>query len=101
MRDVSLQQLLQSISETETVHVFFYTAMCGTCHLAEKMLSIVAETINGVLIVKTNVNYIKEYATIWEIESVPCLITFANGKIADKIYAFQSVSFLYEHLKKI
>jgi thioredoxin 1 len=50
---------------------------------------------------KANLNYVQEIAVLYEVESVPCLIITDNGTVKEKIYAFQSVPFLYETLKGV
>ncbi|HEU5139453.1 MAG TPA: thioredoxin family protein, partial [Bacillales bacterium] len=47
-----------------------------------------------------NINFAPNLAKEWEIESVPCLIFFRHGAVEGKVYAFHSVSFLYDFLKK-
>lgn len=79
---------------------YLYAPMCGTCQVASKMLEVVEELLPNVQIGKANLNYEEELAIDHEIESVPCLLISKNGEISNKIYAFQSVPFLFEQLKK-
>jgi len=79
---------------------YLYAPMCGTCQVATKMLEVVEELLPNVQIGKANLNYIEDLAMDHEIESVPCLLISKNGEISNKIYAFQSVPFLFEQLKK-
>lgn len=46
-------------------------------------------------------NYVQTIAESYEIESVPCLLLFKEGQLRKKIYAFQSVPYLYGVLKEI
>lgn len=80
---------------------YLYTPMCGTCQVASKMLEIVTELMPDLTIGKANLNYVQEIAGLYEVESVPCLLITENGKLKEKIYAFQSVPYLYEKLKSI
>jgi thiol-disulfide isomerase/thioredoxin len=79
--------------------VFFYTQMCGTCQLGEKMLSIVEEALQ-IKISKCNINFISKKTKELQVESVPCLIIWDNAGIVKKIYAFHSVDYLFKELKR-
>ncbi|AUD13491.1 MULTISPECIES: thioredoxin family protein [unclassified Planococcus (in: firmicutes)] len=80
---------------------YLYTPMCGTCQVASKMLGVVAELLPGLPMGKANLNYVQEVAELYEVESVPCLLISQDGKVTDKVYAFQSVPYLYEKLKSV
>ncbi len=73
--------------------------MCGTCQVAEKMLKIIEELFPDIQFSKNNVNFSPDLAAHFQIESVPCLLMIKNGVVKEKIYAFQSVPFLYEKIK--
>ncbi|GAA0326927.1 thioredoxin family protein [Bacillus carboniphilus] len=79
--------------------LYLYTPMCGTCHLAEKMLTVIDELDPSMSIGKTDINYIPEFAELAEIESVPCLVFIKDKTIHQKLYAFQSVPHLLEKMK--
>lgn len=100
MIEISKEHMLETANGDRTAYFYFYTPMCGTCQLASKMLEIVNETIPELQIYKCNLNYFPEIANKFEIESVPCFAILDEGKISKKIYAFQSVQYLYDVLKK-
>jgi thioredoxin 1 len=75
--------------------IYFYTPLCGTCKLAKRMLDIVETAIPELNIQSCNINTASEIAEKYSIESVPCLIVFKDGEIKEKIYAFQSVDYIY------
>ncbi|MFC3210360.1 thioredoxin family protein [Planomicrobium okeanokoites] len=78
---------------------YLYTPMCGTCQLASKMLEVVVAAMPDLPIGKANLNYVQEIASLYEVESVPCLLITENGKLKEKVYAFHSVPYIYEKLK--
>ncbi|MEI5907865.1 thioredoxin family protein [Bacillus spongiae] len=86
------------IENKEVICLYLYTPMCGTCQVAGKMLEVTNELLPSLDIGKMDLNYAPELADEYGIESVPCLLTFVNGMIQEKVYAFQSVPFLYEKL---
>ena len=90
---------MTSIREGMTAY-YLYAPMCGTCQVASKMLAVVEEMILDVEMGQANLNFVESLAKDFQIESVPCLLITENGKIREKIYAFHSVPFLYEKLKR-
>lgn len=79
--------------------LYLYTPMCGTCQLAKRMIQVVEELLPTLEIQSVNLNFYPNEAMELEIESVPCLLVIRDGEVKEKIYAFQSVGFLYETLK--
>lgn len=91
----------EGLVESEALTAFYlYTPMCGTCAVASKMMDVVEQLLPAVAMGKANLNYIEQLAYDLQIESVPCLIVTRAGKVTEKVYAFQSVPYLYEMLKK-
>lgn len=86
--------------DAELSAYYLYTPMCGTCQVASKMLSVVEELVEDIPIGQANLNFEITMATDYQVESVPCLLIFEQGKIREKIYAFHSVPYLYEKLRK-
>jgi thioredoxin-like negative regulator of GroEL len=80
--------------------LYFYTPLCGTCGIAEKMLTVIEAAVPTLPLYKCNINFAPELAREWEIESVPCLALIEEGKLTQKIYAMRSVPYLYEVLKR-
>jgi thioredoxin 1 len=100
--EVSNTEALNDLIEDHTFEaVYLYTPMCGTCQVASKMIDVVEKLPQSFHFVKANLNYLPQFAEEQSIESVPCLLLFKDGVELDRIYAFQSVPFLYETLNKI
>ena len=91
----------QVVDQGDTFSLYLYTPLCGTCQVASRMLSITLELFPEVKAGKMNMHYVQSLAEEYEIESVPCLLLFKEGKLINKIYAFQSVPYLYGLLKEI
>lgn len=79
--------------------LYVYTPMCGTCQVASRMMAVVEHLVPHRAIGKLDLNFEATLALTYEIESVPCLLIVDDGKVAEKVYAFQSVPYLYELLK--
>lgn len=78
--------------------LYVYTPMCGTCQVAGKMLDVVEAMKIDLPLERVNVNYYEDLAREFAIESVPCLLLLSERKLKKKIYAFQSVPYLYEEM---
>ncbi|MCA1055515.1 thioredoxin family protein [Rossellomorea aquimaris] len=96
----SARELVDSINSHEHTAVYLYTPMCGTCQVAGKMIEVVQRLPQTFHFEKVNLNYLPEFAESQEIESVPCLLLYKNAEELERVYAFQSVPYLYELLKK-
>ncbi|MED4352278.1 thioredoxin family protein [Schinkia azotoformans] len=96
MNEVKPEQWQQFLTMDGVQFIYFYTPMCGTCQLASKMLEVVNETISSLQINKCNLNYLPAIAAEYEIESVPCLTIWEDSQIVEKIYAFKSVTYIYD-----
>ncbi|MGW9940963.1 thioredoxin family protein [Staphylococcus hominis] len=79
--------------------IFGYTPMCGTCKISERMLDI-ANDIEQLPLKKIDLNFHKSFSEEYKIMSVPVLLIMDRDKEVDRIYAFQSVPYLLEKLKK-
>ncbi|UXR78800.1 MULTISPECIES: thioredoxin family protein [unclassified Staphylococcus] len=85
----------------EELHLIFgYTTMCGTCKVSEHMLDIVNDILQ-LPITKINLNYYPEFNQENKIMSVPILLIMRKDQEIERLYAFRSVSFLLEKLKKL
>ena len=99
MKEWTDKDFYQALKKKNKGAFYLYTPMCGTCQLASKMLDVVEKLFQNLEIGKANLNYFPQLAIEYQIESVPCLLIFENGNVIDKIYAFHSVTYLYEKLK--
>jgi len=62
------------------------------------MMEVVEKLLPEVKLGKADLNYHEEVAAKYVVESVPCLLVAKEGREVEKIYAFQSVPYLYEKL---
>jgi thioredoxin 1 len=101
MQDWSREDLNQFFNEKNSGLIYLYTPLCGTCQMAGKMLLVVAELLPQVVFGKINLNYYPVEAIEWSVESVPCLMIVKDGVLHQKIYAFHSVPYLLETIRKV
>lgn len=98
INEMNEQQLKDNLAGSASAVIFIYTPLCGTCHLARRMLEIVLELLPGLKLVSSNIHSIPYLSETWQIESVPCLLIIENGVIKRKVYAMRSVDYLYSLL---
>lgn len=99
MKEWTTKQWQQASEENALTAYYLYTPMCGTCAVASKMLDVIEQLLPNLPMGKANLNFTGSLPFDLQIESVPCLLVTRAGKVEEKIYAFQSVPFLYELLK--
>ena len=68
------------------VLVDFWAEWCGPCRMIAPVLDDLAESMDGkVQIAKLNVDENQEVAFKYQVSSIPTLILFKNGEIADRV----------------
>ncbi|NHM32768.1 thioredoxin family protein [Neobacillus terrae] len=101
MDEWSKEQYTSFMENGSTGLVYFYTPLCGTCQVASKMLLVISELMPVLSIGKLNANYVPDLAQSLSVESVPSLLFVKDGEALEKIYAFHSVPYLVEKIKKM
>lgn len=98
--DIQEKEVLNQVTpKSKREAIFFYTSLCGTCKLGERMLEIIDMMDNHIPIRKININYAPILRDSWQITSVPCLVVLENGKPEQFVYAMRSVDYLYTFIK--
>ncbi|WP_442596009.1 thioredoxin family protein [Neobacillus sp. D3-1R] len=101
MKEMSQEDISHFLELNSTGIIYLYTPLCGTCQTASKMMKVLENLLPNIPILQANLNYVPEIAKNLSIESVPCLMVVINGQINEKIYAFNSVPYLYEKLQNM
>lgn len=89
--DKQLEQLDQFL-------LFIYTPFCGTCHVARSFLDKIEAVHQEEIFYEMNASFYPEFMQTFRIESVPCLLIKADGKIKEKVYTFYSVANIYRYV---
>ena len=74
----------------KTVLVDFWASWCGPCRMVSPRVDEIAEENPQYLVAKVNVDEEPELAQKFGIQSIPTLIVFKDGKIADKMIGVRS-----------
>lgn len=89
------------LNSTTPVLVDFWAPWCGPCRAVGPVLEELAEELGDkVKISKVNVDEVGDIAGRYRIMSIPTLVVFSKGEVADKIVGARSKSELKEFLKK-
>ncbi|MCT4782136.1 MULTISPECIES: thioredoxin family protein [Exiguobacterium] len=71
--------------------LYIYAPMCGTCAVAERMLTVVEAIDPKLEIEKRDANFIPKELETYQVMSVPALLKLENGRVIDRMYAFHNV----------
>lgn len=82
---VNNQNLAEVLASSPVVLIDFWATWCGPCRMLAPVVEEVAAEFEGKAVVaKCNVDEAREVAMQYRIMSIPTLIYFKNGEVADK-----------------
>ena len=81
------------------VLVDFWAEWCGPCKMISPIVDEIADELSGKLkVVKVNVDEAQELAAKYNIMSIPTLLVFKNGEIAEQIVGAMSKDQILEKI---
>jgi len=84
------------------VVVDFYATWCGPCKVLSPMLDkLAASFTNEIKFVKVNVDEAPNLSQRFNVQGIPTLLAFKNGKIADRVVGLLSSDELKSHLEAL
>ena len=83
----------------KTVLVDFWASWCGPCRMVSPIVDEIAEENTDIKVGKINVDEQPELAQRYGVMSIPTLIVFRNGQIANQAVGARSKSALLELVK--
>lgn len=84
-KTVTNQNFNEILASAPVVLVDFWATWCGPCRMLAPTVEEVAAEVEGKAVVaKCNVDEAREIAMQYRIMSIPTLIYFKNGEVADK-----------------
>ena len=82
------------------VLVDFFANWCGPCKMLSPVLEKISEENNNIKIVKVNIDEASELAIDNEVEVVPTMILYNNGKIVERLEGYMDEEELKEIISK-
>ena len=70
---------------TEPILVDFFATWCGPCNMLSPILENISNTRADFNIAKVNIDELRDLAIDYEVEVVPTLLIFKNGKVVGRI----------------
>jgi thioredoxin 1 len=90
------------VEKSRLALVDFYADWCGPCHALSPVLEKLSEELKGkVAFGKLNIDSNRETAGKYGIMSIPTLIIFKNGKLADRLVGAMPAEMIRQRLNKI
>ena len=83
----------------KTVLVDFWAAWCGPCRMIAPVLEEIAKERQDVMVLKVNVDQEQDIAAKYDVQSIPTLIVFKNGKPINKQVGFRGKEHILALLK--
>jgi len=96
-KNESLEELLKI---NDNVFIDFYAVWCGPCKMMHPILEEIEKVTQNVLFLSINVDEHREIAQTFNINAVPTLIMFKDGKEVGKKVGFQDSKSIKELLQK-
>jgi thioredoxin 1 len=103
MQVVTKDELNQLLQNSDTpVFVDYFAEWCGPCKMLAPIIEKIAPEFEGkVKIVKVDIDDQTELAQEQKVSSIPTLISYKDGKEAERIVGFQSEDALRKTLQNL
>ncbi|WP_425250623.1 thioredoxin family protein [Halobacillus aidingensis] len=98
VEEIKTTEVKKFFESPQTTLTFVHSPFCATCHLARQMLTTLESVFDREVFKEMNASLHPEWMQHFKIKSVPCLLVTRGGEVEEKIYAFHSVSYMYERV---
>lgn len=102
-KQLTTQEFQSEVLEsTEPVLVDFFATWCGPCKMMAPVIDQLSEEMNGkAKVYKIDVDQARDIAAKYSIMSVPTLVFFKNGEVADQIIGAAPKDRLIEKINEL
>ena len=90
----------QVLKSKEVIIVDFFATWCPPCQMLAPVLEKISESRAGYNIAKINVDNNQELAIKYEVEAVPTMIIFKEGKILNKLVGYIQENEIIDEMSK-
>lgn len=85
---VNQKEFEDIIKNNDTVFVDFYANWCGPCKMLAPSVEKLADEHSDIKVVKVDVDQEGQLAMAYQVQSIPTLIVFKNGQVANRQLGF-------------
>jgi thioredoxin 1 len=101
VKEINIEQFNEVIGGKKPVVCDFFATWCGPCKMLSPVLDEVAEELSDKAeFVKVDIDKNFELAANYGIMSVPCVMIFKNGEVADKMIGYSPKEEAQEFVEK-
>ena len=87
------------LDSDKKVLVDFWAPWCGPCRMVSPIVDEIAEENSAIKVAKINIDEQPQLAAQYGVMSIPTLIVFENGDVADKAVGARNKSFILQMLE--
>ena len=87
------------LESDKKVLVDFWAPWCGPCRMVSPIVEEIAEENAAIKVAKINIDEQPQLASQYGVRSIPTLMVFENGDIADKAVGARNKSFILQMLE--
>ena len=84
VKEVNGKELDEALNSCNKVLVDLWAPWCGPCRMLGPIVDKVSEEVNDVCFFKVNIDDNEDVAIKYGVESIPTLLVFENGKLANR-----------------
>jgi len=87
------------LDSDKKVLVDFWAPWCGPCRMVSPIMDEIAQENSAIKVAKVNIDEQPQLASQYGVMSIPTLIVFENGEVADKAVGARNKSFILQMLE--